>query len=225
MLPISSPSTAAESLPSTITKNSRPSSPCRVTSSPTAASCGCAMAAIRPSSSSLQVLKSQIPRSSGSARRGRRRSSRRRGGGNDLRRPRTPRRRRRVPITSTKPTTTAAMPASTYVIVWLDEPVNASRPPRTVILALSTQTEPRTVRRCSPGAVPSGIVMVPAKLPWLSVVIVPIGLSSKRTCRPRWAHSPTPGTSPRRRPGRSGCRRRGRRGRVGTARPGRSGPR
>ena len=60
------------------------------------------------------------------------------------------------------------------------------------MLALSTQTEPRTVRRCTPGAVPLGMVMVPAKLPWLSEVIVPIGLLSKRTCSTSLGTQPAP---------------------------------
>ena len=77
-------------------------------------------------------------------------------------------RRRRVPRTSTPPNITAANPASTYVRVWFDEPVNASErvawAPATVITVLSSHPDPRTVSRCWPGFVPTGMVMLPGEV-------------------------------------------------------------
>ena len=58
--------------------------------------------------------------------------------------------------------------------------------------ALSTQTAPLIVRTWTPGAVPGGIEIDPAKAPWASELIVPIGWPSKRTCSTSLPVQPPP---------------------------------
>ena len=187
MRPTSSPSTEATASPSTATKNSSPSSPSRVTSVPAGTDRGSAIAAMRSISSSLQPEKSHTSRSS-SMRCSRSTTSlielwstRQTDVGPD---PRGRARRRAFPDehATEHHRRESGEHVGEGVVRRAGERERAGRlGSRHGDTVLSSHPEPRTVSRCWPGFVPTGMVMLPAKLPPPSLGTVPTCPPSNRT--------------------------------------------